>query len=198
MPKPTTDVFINIPFDDQHESLYLSLIAAIVGMGLQPRCVLEVPRDQTRLDRIHKLIAACPFSIHDLSAVKLSSSGPFRVPRFNMPFELGLAVAISLATKERHKFRMMDAIPHRVAQSLSDVNGYDPFVHYNSQEGVYEAVSDMFADLPAPPVTDVRTFRKVRRALSTYRHQELQGDVFRPRPYGRLVTTARALVLEVT
>lgn len=180
MALPANDVFINVPFDEKHEYLYLLLIAALVGLGLQPRCVLEVPRDHARLHRIYTLIAACPYSIHDLSAVALSAH-PFRVPRFNMPFELGLAVAISMATKERHKFRVMDSVPHRITQSLSDIGGYDAFVHNGTPTGTFEAVADMFASLKNPPITDSRDFLLVFRGLKRLRKDRLNGDVFERR-----------------
>jgi len=38
-----SDVFINVPFDPQHEKLFLALFAGLVGLGLNPRSVLEVP-----------------------------------------------------------------------------------------------------------------------------------------------------------
>ena len=196
MARPTTDVFINIPFDAEHEYLYLSLIAAIVGLGLQPRCVLEIPRDQARLHRIFKLIGACPYSLHDLSSVRLSR-GPFRVPRFNMPFELGLAVALCLSTQESHKFRVMDAVAHRVTQSLSDIGGYDAFIHHGTPTGTFNAVSDMFASLENPPIKDVREFLLVYRGLKSLRVERLPGDIFRAAPFGRLVIAARDLVTSI-
>jgi hypothetical protein len=189
----SADVFINIPFDQRNEYLYLSLIAAIVGLGLAPRSVLEIPHDAARLERIFDLIRSCPCSIHDLSAVRLSR-GPFRVPRFNMAFELGLAAAVSLSTNGRHKFRVMDAIPHRVTQSLSDLGGYDAFVHRRSTNGVFEAVADMFAPLKNRPIKDVSRFRIVYRGLVTLRRARLGADVFRPTAFGELVTAARGLV----
>ena len=52
---------------------------------------LELPGPQRRLDRIAELLASCHYSFHDLSRVETAGPAP-RVPRFNMPFELGLAV----------------------------------------------------------------------------------------------------------
>lgn len=94
-PRRPGDVFCNVPFDRQYERLYLALIATLVGLGLNPRCVLEIEPSRVRLDRICELIAECPYSLHDLSRIQVSQR-PFRVPRFNMPFELGLAAAISV------------------------------------------------------------------------------------------------------
>src|SRR5215468_11694013 len=85
-------VFLNIPYDSAFENMYLAYIAGLSGFGLMPRATLEIPTSQRRLERILKLIQQCPYSIHDLSRVQLDSKAP-RVPRFNMPFELGLAVA---------------------------------------------------------------------------------------------------------
>jgi len=85
-------VFLNCPFDSKYENLYLALIAGAAALGLKPRCVLEIPTTAARLTRLVDLISQCDYSIHDLSRVQLSGPAP-RCPRFNMPFELGLAVA---------------------------------------------------------------------------------------------------------
>jgi hypothetical protein len=154
---------------------------------------VEIPHDAARLKRIFDLIRSCEYSIHDLSAVRLSR-GPFRVPRFNMPFELGLAAAVSLSTNGRHKFRVMDAVPHRVTQSLSDLGGYDAFVHRRTAAGVFEAVADMFASLKNPPVKDVSGFKIIYRGVVALRRARVAADAFRPVAFGQLVTAARGLV----
>jgi hypothetical protein len=93
-PGQPRQVFINIPFDAEYEPLLLALLLALLARGLVPRSVLEIPPDRERLHRLTALIAKCSLSLHDLSRVTLSRRA-FRVPRFNMPFETGLAVAIS-------------------------------------------------------------------------------------------------------
>lgn len=86
-------VFLNVPFDREYSPLFISLIAALTGLGRKPRCVLEVPTaGSDRLDRIFELLSGCGASIHDLSRVSLSA--PLQVPRFNMPFELGIAYCL--------------------------------------------------------------------------------------------------------
>jgi hypothetical protein len=103
-----SDVFINVPFDAEYENTFLALIASLVGLGLNPRCVLEVPPAIDRLRRLYSLIRSCPFSLHDLSRVQVGRTGPFRVPRFNMPFELGLAAAVAL-DNDQHQWRVLPA-----------------------------------------------------------------------------------------
>jgi hypothetical protein len=84
--------FLNIPYDKRFESLYLAYIVGLTAFGFLPRATLGVPRDTRRLERIFNLIQSCEYSVHDLSRIELDRHPP-RAPRFNMPFELGLAVA---------------------------------------------------------------------------------------------------------
>jgi hypothetical protein len=87
-------VFLNIPYDDRFRRLYLAYLAGLIHLGLKPRATIEIPGGRNRLDKILELIRSCRYSIHDLSRVQLERTLPI-TPRFNMPFELGLAVASS-------------------------------------------------------------------------------------------------------
>jgi hypothetical protein len=137
------DVFINIPFDARGEKTFLALIAALVALGLTPRSVVEIPTQQPRLERLFQLISQCPYSIHDLSRTGLSTNGGFRVPRFNMPFELGLAVALSLTLRgrNRHEWWVFETTAHRLPVSLSDLAGYDCSVYEDTVAGLFRAVA---------------------------------------------------------
>ncbi len=94
-------VFLNIPYDNKFRNLYLAYIVGLTHLGLEPRATLGISGGDRRLDRILDLIQSCPYSIHDLSRVELDQAVP-RVPRFNMPFELGLAVTWSQLHPSRH------------------------------------------------------------------------------------------------
>lgn len=89
-------------------------------------------------------------------------------------------------------------VPHRVTQSLSDISGYDAFVHRGSAVGVFEAVSDMFAALPDLPLRDAAAFRLAHKGLVRLRNERLEGDIFRAVPSGRLVTAAMELVKRIS
>ena len=53
------------------------------------RCALEGDDGSVvRLDKIFAIMAECRFGIHDLSRTTLDSAN--RLPRFNMPLELGV------------------------------------------------------------------------------------------------------------
>jgi hypothetical protein len=183
---------LNIAFDKKREYLYLSLIASVVAVGLNPRCVVEVVVDASRLERLYELIRSCRYSLHDLSAVEVTTK-PYRVPRFNMPFELGLAVALKL--QGDHEFRLLEGIRHRLDQSLSDVKGYDPYVHRGTPDGVFEAVQNMFAGLKAAKAVSRRDFRFVYDTLRRFRRTEAgRGDPYTAVLFGALVMTARGAV----
>jgi hypothetical protein len=104
-PVDPLSVFLNVPFDTEYSSLFLALIAGLAGLGRVPRCVLEVESGgRNRLDRLFGLMATCGASIHDLSRVTLS--GDLKVPRFNMPFELGIHLrALPVETPQLLRFR---------------------------------------------------------------------------------------------
>ena len=137
MPKSARQesAFLNIPYDRNYEPLYLAFIAGLSGFGLVPRATVEIPTSDRRLDRIVKLIRDCRYSFHDLSRVQLDRGRP-PTPRFNMPFELGLAVDWALAANTKHKWFVFESKSHRLQKSLSDLNGTDPYIHDGSAHGV--------------------------------------------------------------
>ncbi len=85
--KRIESVFLNIPYDDPFENLYLAYIDGLTQLGLRINATLAVP-NQGRLEKIIDLIEQSNFSIHDLSRIELSRG----IPRFNILVELGLAL----------------------------------------------------------------------------------------------------------
>jgi hypothetical protein len=53
-----------------------------------------------------------------------------------MPFELGLAVAQQKTVNPNHKWFVLEALPHRLNKSLSDLDGSDPYIHGDTPRGV--------------------------------------------------------------
>src|ERR1043166_7993807 len=115
-------VFLNIPYDPGFKKLLLAYIAAISAFGYTPRATLEIPFGQRRLDRILTLIRQCKYSVHDLSRVQLDRNAP-RTPRFNMPFELGLTIALEKTAHPEHEWVVCETVLRRINKSLSDLDG---------------------------------------------------------------------------
>ena len=139
--KRIQSVFLNIPYDNQFEELYLAYIVGLTQLGFHINATLAVP-NQGRLDRIVQLIEESDVSIHDLSRIELSSPG---IPRFNMPLELGLALYRSHATNGRHRVFVFEKKAYRMLQSTSDVNvALIPKVHNGRPKGVMVGLRNIF------------------------------------------------------
>lgn len=134
-------IFLNVPYDPKFERLFLSYICAIHAYGMDPRVALEISGGKRRLDRIFGLMQSCEYSVHDLSWVQVNGAMP-RTPRFNMAFELGLAVAWEMMGPRRHVWFVMEAVNYRLAKSLSDLNGTDPYIHSGTIDGVFREMGN--------------------------------------------------------
>jgi hypothetical protein len=157
-------VFLNIPYDAGFKNLLLAYIAVISAFGFTPRATLEIPFSERRLDRILKLILQSEYSIHDLSRVQLDRTSP-RTPRFNMPFELGLTVALGKTVHTSHEWVICESVKHRVKKSLSDMDGSDAYIHGGTIKGVFREMSKAFVgSARQPTVTEMMQIYKVLRA----------------------------------
>lgn len=185
-------VFLNIPYDSAFENLYLAYIAGLSAFGLIPRATLEIPTSQRRLDRILKLIQQCTYSIHDLSRVQLDARAP-RVPRFNMPFELGLAVAQD-AGNRRQTWYVCETVPYRINKSLSDLNGTDVRTHGGTVRGVFGTLCEIFVRKTRQPSAEemYRIYLVLRRNLPRIMRQAGARDPYGARVFRDLVFASRA------
>jgi hypothetical protein len=121
------------------------------------------------LNKILDLIRSCRYSIHDLSRVELDRNAPFRTPRFNMPFELGLAVAATRIDSLPENWFIFDTKHRRVAKSLSDVGGTDVNVHGGTVAGIMRELGNAFVrhsrDRRYSVPAMMRTYKTVSRLV---------------------------------
>ena len=141
------NVFVNVPFDDTYEPLFEALVFTISACGYRVRCALEDDDSgDIRLDKLIALIRDSPRSIHDLSRIERGAND---LPRFNMPFELGLALgAKRFGRRPGDRIKIMVADPYRLPAYLSDLGGNDPSAHKNDPVQVIRIVSSF---LQRPP-----------------------------------------------
>ena len=186
--KRRRSVFINIPFDSRYEKLFLTVISGLVGLGLTPRCALELPASTDRLRRIFTLLEQCGSSIHDLSRVQLSRRHP-RCPRFNMPFEAGLATALVLQNKSHERF-VFESVPYRLQKSLSDLNGADPLIHRDTVKGLLRGLMDAYKRERKEPTFEelFGLYRLVRRQAQTIHGK--YGSLFTRTAFQEIVVSA--------
>lgn len=114
-------VFINCPFDTDYRKFFDAICFAIQACGFSPRCALEdQDSHQPRVQRIAELVRSSALSIHDLSRVTVPLGG---LPRFNMPFELGLFMGFHW--DNRAPCLVLDTHPSRYRKAISDIAGQD-------------------------------------------------------------------------
>ncbi len=187
----STLVFLNIPFDLQFEPLYLAFIAGLSGFGLIPQAVLQIPGSQRRLNRLSSLMGTCRFSFHDLSRVELDPHRP-KTPRFNMPFELGLAVARAEHVDRSHRWYVFETKRFRALKSLSDINGTEVYIHGGSPIGVLRELTNALSrSRHKPTVLELQAiYRDVKRAAATIKRELATHTLFDTRPFLDLVLAA--------
>ena len=142
------NVFVNVPFDDTYEPLFEALVFTISACGYRVRCALEDDDSgDIRLDKLIELIRESPRSIHDLSRIE---RGENDLPRFNMPFELGLALgAKRFGRRPADRIKIMVADPYRLPAYLSDLGGNDPSAHKNDPAQVIRIASSFLNRTPS-------------------------------------------------
>jgi hypothetical protein len=192
MPKSKQQrVFLNVPYDEQFERTYLAYVAALSAMGFLPRATLGIGGNR-RLDRIASLIESCSYSIHDLSRVQLDRHAP-RTPRFNMPFELGLAVAWA-RVNQHHRWFVFESVKRRLAKSTSDLDGTDPYIHNGTVRGVMREVCNAFVSPNQPTVPQMmRMYRDLRRGVPKILRNAGTTSLFTARVFSDLCLAAAGL-----
>lgn len=135
------NVFINCPFDDEYTPLFEAVIFTIYMLGFIPRSSFEIDDGGVRVDKIIKIIGECKYGIHDISRTELDKDN--NLPRFNMPFELGIDMGCRHLGKNHHCEKVLlilDKEKHRFRIYLSDISGQDIKAHKNDPEEAIKIV----------------------------------------------------------
>ncbi|MGZ5432206.1 MAG: hypothetical protein ACXWH7_04710 [Thermoanaerobaculia bacterium] len=178
--------FINMPYAARYERVYLAFIAGLAAFGMVPTAAVNDPSSQFQLDRIFNLVASSDYSFHDLSHMSLDRVKP-RTPRFNMPFELGLAVATARLKNPNHQWFVFDTERFRVAKALSDLGGVTVRVHNRSPDSILRCLMNALDREHRKP--SLRDLEAVFSAVERVAHQlklDLGGDLFDARPFREL------------
>ena len=145
-------VFVNVPFDTRYRKLLHALVFVLHDCGMVARCALEADDGGVlRLEKIYSIIERCRFGIHDLSRTTLDSTN--RLPRFNMPLELGIFLGVRRFGRPRQRRKtclILDRERYRYQIFCSDIAGQDIRAHGNQVAIAITAVRNWIqANLPA-------------------------------------------------
>ena len=190
-------VFLNVPFDKPYQRLLDALIFAVHDWGLVARSALEQDDGgEVRVEKLYSIIASVRFGIHDLSRTTLDSR--FHLPRFNMPFELGVFLGARKfgPAKQKHKSCLiLDRSPHRYQVFCSDIAGQDIRAHGNAIDQALTVVRNWLQanvkssrSLPGPSVLIARYARFRRQLPSMCRQNGLKLSEVTFLDYRQMVT----------
>ncbi len=194
-PEPTEAVFLNVPFDAAYRRLFEAMVFAVHDCGFRPRCALEASdAGHVRVQKIAVIIRECALGVHDISRTELDQQS--RLPRFNMPFELGLFLGAKWFgddTQRRKNTLILDRERYRYQQFLSDIAGQDIKAHHNQPEALIQVVRNWLRDtqpsraMPSGGVIAAR-YRQFRKELPVWcREQRLEEHELQFNDYAFLI-----------
>lgn len=138
----SVNVFINCPFDKEYIPLLRPLLFVVIYCGLRPRIATErADSGEVRIQKIIGLIKESKYSIHDISRIEPLKDGD--LPRFNMPFELGIDIGCREAGEgalTEKKCLILEKERFRYQKVLSDISGNDIKFHDDDSKKVVRAV----------------------------------------------------------
>jgi hypothetical protein len=98
---------------------------------------------ETRIDKLYRIIGESRYGIHDLSRTELDATN--RLPRFNMPLELGLFLGAKKYGDEEHKLKrclILDVERFRYQKFISDIAGIDITEHKGEPKRIVVSVRE--------------------------------------------------------
>jgi hypothetical protein len=171
-PKYEKSVFINCPYDPEFEEMFLAIVFTVAAFGFIPRSARDSEgRADTRIDRITEALANSKYSIHDLS--RFTGEGTDNIARFNMPLELGIALALRYERRNDGPGRnWLVLVPggHQYQRFVSDLAGFDPSRHELTVRSVVREVSSWLR-LQEDIIQPVPSAAAVLDAFETFKAQ---------------------------
>ena len=193
---PATSVLINCPVDENFVPLFDAIMLATVCCGFLPRSALESGSvAEPRMERITRAIFSSKYSIHDLSRCK--GEGDERLARFNMPLELGIAMARRYTQSrkaKRHDWLLLVPEGHQYLKFLSDLAGFDPYRYDGTVQTLIPKVMAWLATRPdavrTPTPQDVLAALPTFTAAKEHLKRQWGDDI----PWADIVLAARTAV----
>lgn len=189
---PSKAVFINCPFDAEFEPTFDAILFSAVCCGFIPRSALESGSvAMPRMERIARAIFSSKYSIHDLSRCR--GEGSEQLARFNMPLELGMAMArrfMTNRTAQQHDWLLLVPEGHGYLKFVSDLAGFDPLRYDGRIESLVPNVMAWLAT--RPDVVRTAAPKEVLSALPQFQAEKarLQQDWGDSVPWADLVLAA--------
>jgi len=140
------NVFINCPFDNDYRVLIKPLVYSILFLGFNPKLSQTISSSNIRINGIKEIIRSCKYGIHDLSRSKPMKDGD--LPRFNMPYELGLdigAMEYGSGKLKAKKILILETEKYYYQKIISDIAGQDIESHNDDPFTLITKVRNWFS-----------------------------------------------------
>jgi len=122
-------------------------VFTVMDCGFAPRCALEAADSaQVRIEKIFAIIEDSRLGVHDISRTGLDRVT--RLPRFNMPLELGMFLAARRfgdALQQTKSCIVFDSDSFRYRKFISDIAGQDVYSHGNRPAVLIDRLRDWLA-----------------------------------------------------
>ncbi len=142
-----TSIFLNCPFDPAYQPIFDALVFAAFDCGYVPRCALEIDDGgQVRIEKILEMIRECRLGVHDISRTEADQGS--QLPRFNMPFELGLFLGAAKFGAGNQKSKLclvLDRERYRFQKFMSDIAGQDIKSHKDDPDEAIKVLRKWFS-----------------------------------------------------
>ena len=169
-------VFLNVPFDRKYKPLLEAAVFVIYDCGFIARSAMEDDDGSVvRIEKLYRLISESKYGIHDISRVTLDTKN--RLPRFNMPLELGLflgAKRFGVAKDKKKRALVLDITEYRYQKFCSDIAGQDIRAHKNNTTVLIRKIRNWLRSSPhlkglivPSPETIAKRYRKFQKDLPT-------------------------------
>ncbi|MEO6313812.1 MAG: hypothetical protein ABIU63_08910 [Chitinophagaceae bacterium] len=141
-----SNVFINCPFDKFYIPLLQPMLFSVLYFRLNPLISETKSSGQVRVDQIKKHIFNAQYSIHDIS--RSEALGKNDLPRFNMPFEMGLDFGCQAFGKGKRAYKkclVFEKKKYHYLKVISDIGGQDIENHNDNPEELVRKLRNWFA-----------------------------------------------------
>ena len=149
-PGYSESIFLNVPLDKKYDCLLNAIIFAVFDCGFVPQCAREEEDSSAvRIQKIYRMIRDSKYGIHDLSRTSLDSK--HRLPRFNMPFELGIFLGAKRYGSRKQRLKralVLERERYRFQIYCSDISGQDIRGHSNRADDAIRSVRNWLRTCP--------------------------------------------------
>jgi len=153
MARRNRDVFINCTFDGGYQDFFKAIVFIVIRSGFRALCALETDDgSENRFEKICGIIAQCRYGIHDIS--RTESDRRSKLPRFNMPLELGVFLGAKCFGGKGQKSKrciILDKEKYRYQRYISDIAGQDIHSHQGKTAVLIEELASWLRRENADP-----------------------------------------------